>query len=113
MEVFLCKARIEVMSRPKRSTAYPAQFLDMVQALGDEPTLKIPVPFDTVNAAKSFRLDWNSFKAAAQKDGLNALYPQLPALFVTIEGTNAMVMHRDYSPLALKIEKALDKVRKA
>lgn len=100
------------MTRPRSMNNYPAAFLDLLAVFDRDPKTKIEIPYDTVAKAKSFRLSFYTFKAAALKEGLQGLYPSLPAIGVLVKDFPPRVVfeHKDYGEDASKIMNALSKV---
>ena len=101
------------MSKPKTTKSYPKAYLEYAQALSENPEIRISVEFDTDREAKAFRLDFNSFKAAALKEKLDDLFPEIAAFYVEVRGNVAIVQHKDHTEQAERMEKALNKARMA
>lgn len=99
------------MSTPKQVKSYPEQYLEIVQAIQDDPNKRLNISFDTVAQVHTFRLNFHSFRAAAIKEGLDKLYPELPAIYVQVDEEHkaAVVSHKNASTEALRIKKALGK----
>lgn len=99
------------MSRSKLMRGYPMQFLSLLDALNNKPEVTVDIPFDTMEEAKSFRLDFNSFRAAALREGLETSYPQMLAIYVQCldKPVRARFSNKDFGSIAKKIELALAK----
>lgn len=99
------------MPRPKAVRSYPKTYLEFAQQLSVRPDQRITVEFENEREAKSFRLDFNSFKGAALREGLDAMFPEIAAFYVTVEGKNATVQHKDYTEQAERMRNALMKAQ--
>lgn len=95
------------MTRAKLTKNYPSSYLEIAEALSKNPKLRLEVPFDDARSAKSFRLDFNSFKGAAIKEGLDKAWPEIAAFYVEVKGTVAIVQHKDHTETAEKMRRAL------
>lgn len=97
------------MSTPKQVKSYPEQYMDIVQAIQDDPKKQVSISFDTVAQVHTFRLNFHSFRAAAIREGLAEMYSELPAIYVKadVEHKTAVVSHKNATAEALKIKKAL------
>lgn len=101
------------MTRSKFTKGYPVQFLDLVEALEADPIARIPVQFESEKQAQDFRLDFYTFRAAALREGLDKTFPVISAVYMELDGTIAVVMHKDHSPLAMKLSKAIQQAKEA
>lgn len=101
------------MSRSKKTRTYPMQFMEMLEALHADPSQRFTVKCEDAKAAKSLMMSISSFRSAGEREELHLIYPELSALYVktwkdktgTVLGVE--IMHRDFSPEALMVEKAL------
>lgn len=100
------------MTRPRSTASYPRAYLDYVSTLNVDPTIKITIEFDSTKEARKFRQDFYAFRLAAKAEGLDVTYPELNALMVTLSGVNAVIQHRDYTDVAIKMQKALEEAKK-
>lgn len=60
--------------------------------------------------AKAFRLEFYSFRAAAEREELTKDYPELCAITILVDRsqpTKLKIMHRDNTPNAVALAKAL------
>jgi hypothetical protein len=99
------------MPRPKSVKSYPSAYLEYAQALSERPDMRITVEFEDDHEAKSFRLDFNSFKGAAVREGLDKMFPEIAAFYVEVNGNKAIVQHKDHTDQAEKMRKALNKAQ--
>lgn len=101
------------MPRAKETGAYPRIFLDIADALSEDHTFKIEIKYEDRAAALSARLDFYAFKQAAIREGLTKNWPEIKAFYMDVkEDGTAIIMHRDYSPAAVKMQEAYDKTMK-
>ena len=98
------------MARSKTTKTYPLQFMEMLEALHEDPSRSFDVPFDTLKEAKNFMLTVHAFRSAALREGLTSMYPEAMAMYVCLlkDQIGVRVMHRDYSPEALAMGRALN-----
>lgn len=96
------------MTRATKAKYYSAQFFDLADALSKNPEKAIELEFPTPKEAKSFRLEFYSFRACAEREGMSEQFPELCALTVHTQGNKVTVMHKDYTPNALVLKKALE-----
>lgn len=98
------------MSRSKHTKTYPMAFMDMLAALHDDPSQRFEVEAEDWKAAKSLMMSIHSFRSAAEREEMHKVYPEVSAMYVNLlkDRPGVMVMHRDYSPEALMMQKALD-----
>lgn len=99
------------MTRSRSTRGYSVEFLNLVEALEKDPTLRITVPFETVQEARDFRLDFYTFRSAGLREGLDKTFPGIVAMFLEIEGTNAVVSHKDHNKLAVKLREAIQQAQ--
>ena len=95
------------MSKSKSTKSYPSIYLEYAEALSKEPTRRIMVAFANSKDARAFRLDFNSFKGAALSEGLNEMFPEIAAFYVTVDGATAIVQHKDYTDAVQRLRAAL------
>ena len=98
------------MARSKTVKTYPIQFMEMLEALHEDPSKYFDVPFETMKEAKNFMLTVHAFRSAALREELTSMYPEVMAMYVCLlkDQIGVRVMHRDYSPEALAMGKALN-----
>lgn len=101
------------MARSKTVKSYPAQFMEMLDAIHEDPAVSFDIPCEDAKAAKNLMLTFQAFRGAALREELTSMYPDLMALYVCMlkDQPGIRVMHRDYSPEALLVQKALDAAR--
>lgn len=100
------------MTRPRQAKYYPAQFFDLADSISKDKTKVVTIDFPTKEDAKAFRLEFYSFRSCAEKEGLTEAYPELCAITIVDvkpERRILMVMHKDFTPSALALEKSLEK----
>lgn len=100
------------MTRAKLTKNYPSSYLEIADALSKNSKLRLEIPFDDAKQAKSFRLDFNSFKGAAIKEGMDQAWPEIAAFYVEVRGKSVVVQHKDHTDTAEKVKKALAKATK-
>ena len=98
------------MSRSKTTKSYPLQFMEILDAIHEDPTKFFDMPCPDAKKAKNLMLTWQAFRGAALREELTSMYPNLMALYVCMleDQPGVRVMHRDYSPEALIAGKALE-----
>ena len=98
------------MSRSKHTKTYPIAFMDMLEALHEDPSQKFEIEAPDDKAAKSLMMSIYAFRSAAEREEMHRIYPEISALYVNLlkDRPGVVVMHRDYSPEALMMQKALD-----
>lgn len=101
------------MSRPKQVKNYPSAYLEYARALSENPAMRVEIEFEDAKQAKSFRLDFNSFKGAALKENLQDMFPEIAAFYVEVRGSKAIVQHKDHTEQAEKMRAALKKAEMA
>jgi len=105
------------MSRSKFVKTYPMQFMEMLEAIHNDPSQKFEVASVDTKAAKNFMMSIYAFRSAGEKEGLHKIYPELSALYAKLwkdaDGNilGVEIMHRDYSPEALAVGAALAKAK--
>lgn len=100
------------MAKSRSTASYPKAYLDYVGTLNVDPTMKVTIEFDSAKEARKFRQDFYAFRMAAKSEGLDVTYPELNALMVTLRGADAVIQHRDYTDVAMKMQKALEEAKK-
>lgn len=95
------------MTRPAKARNYPTQFFDLAAAICENKVSRFTIEFATPKEAASFRLEFYNFRGRAEEEGLIEEYPELSAITLFVEGSNVLVMHKDYTPNALAVTKAL------
>ena len=98
------------MARSKTVKSYPMQFMDMLDKLHEDRSRFFDIPCEDSRAAKNLMLTIHAFRSAALREGLTDMYPEVMAMYVCLlkDQPGVRVMHRDYSPEALAMGKALD-----
>lgn len=99
------------MTRAKQSRSYSQRFFDLAEALSKHPDQPVRLTFADAKAAKAFRLEFYSFRACAERENLTETYPELSAITIVTNGGEVLVMHKDYTPSALALKAALEKVK--
>lgn len=98
------------MTRSSKAKYYSTQFFDLAEALSEDPERVVELEFETPAKARTFRLEFYSFRAAAEREGLvEGLYSELAALTVRVSENKVTIMHKDYTPSARALRKALGK----
>lgn len=98
------------MSRSKHTKTYPMAFMDMLQALHEDPSKKFTIETPDFKSAKSLMMSIHAFRGAAEREEMHLIYPEVSAMYVNLlkDRPGIVVMHRDHSPEALMVQKALD-----
>ena len=98
------------MSRSKKLRTYPTQFMEMLEALHNDPSQSFEIECADVKTAESLMMSIYAFRSAAEREELHLVYPEVAAMYVNLltDRPGLMLMHRDYSPEALAFGKALD-----
>lgn len=99
------------MTRATASRYYSQQFFELAEVLSKNPEKSIELEFASPQAAKSFRLEFYSFRGCAEREKLTDVFPELCAIQITIEGNKATIAHKDYTTSALALKAALEKVK--
>lgn len=100
------------MTRATQAKYYSSQFFDLADAISKDPERIIELPFDSPEDAQSFRLEFYSFRACAEREGLSKEYPELTAITiipVRPERKVLRIMHKDNTPHARALKEALEK----
>lgn len=97
------------MARSKTVKSYPAQFMEMLEAIHEDPSKSFDIPCRDLRQAKNFMMTVHAFRSAALKEGLTSMYPETMAMYVCLlkDQIGVRVMHRDYSEEALMMGAAL------
>lgn len=96
------------MTRPNMTKHYPQAFLDIAELLSKDKTAQVRLEFEDAKALQSFRLDLYSFKTAALKEGLDQMWPEIAAITTTRTENTLVVLHKDYTPDALRLAAAVE-----
>lgn len=96
------------MPHPKQVKHYPAEFFDILTRLQRDPQVQIRMECESKRAAYAQRGQIYAFKKAIEADpGLNELFPDTASVMMMLEGSTLIILHRDHSPAALRVRKAL------
>lgn len=101
------------MALAKRVSQYPQQFMTIVEAFGASPPLqRFEIPFDTKREADALRMQFYGFRSALAREGGSQIRG-LDAIILRVkpvEDTGKFIVefvHRDFTPEAIALEKAL------
>lgn len=99
------------MTRATQAKYYSTRFFELAEALSKHPDRSIVFKVASKEEAKNFRLEFYAFRACAEKEGLANEFPELTAITVKVQGDTITVTHKDYTPSALALKEALEKVK--
>lgn len=102
------------MTRATKTKYYPQQYLDLAEKLSQFPSTYVELEFETKEEATGFRLEFYSFRHAAEEEGLTKMYPELCAITIVVDKADPrklVIRHKDYTPNAIALQKALEKAK--
>lgn len=102
------------MSQPKHFKHYSREYLDILERLGADPTIRIPLECGTRKRAVAVKQQLYGFRKAIEADPeMLAMYPEAPSLMVTEDSdddTKLVILHRDHSPITNVLRDGLKKL---
>lgn len=108
------------MSRSKNPRTYPDEITNLDSHFRDNPNLVLEIPFPTVEAAKSFRLSFYSFRIGIvtadktkEDKGLLKSFPKLQGLMLKVldDPPRLEVTWQDPQELADRIAQAVERAK--
>lgn len=102
------------MTRPKFIADYPSEYQALAERFEKNFVGVVEIKFKTVARAKSFRLGFYAFRAAAKREGLcvyGGMYPNMAAIYAQCLDNPPRIVfsHNDFGEEAKAIAEALQK----
>ena len=99
------------MSTPKSTKSYPREFLEICESINANCEKALEIPMDTMAEARTFRMTFHSFRAAAIKEELDKTFPEIHAMYVRVldNPPRVVIEHKDYTKTAIAVRKAIEK----
>ena len=97
------------MTFSKHVKHHPVEFFSILSLLESDPTRQIRMECGSLRGAQARRAQLYAFRKAVENDNdLLQMYPAAPCMMAVLEGEGTLVvLHRDYSPAAEIVRKAL------